>query len=149
MTVYASTLEPGGGAFDYCDLEVRGFDTELCRLVLDLARAGGFEISSDADSSAVILTDEGRQAVVWEGCRVMVCPTPEELEAALCGGFGAWQAYRDRVCGRAGERNPAEPDAAPDRGAAKASRGSRSPRRRGRGSWCTANRGRLDVRSAY
>jgi hypothetical protein len=132
VEVYASSLE-GDGPFAGCNLEVRGLDTELCRLVLDLARSGRFQIGSDADSMAVILTDEGQRAEVWDGCpRVMVCPTPEELEAALTGGFEAWQAYRDRVCGRSGERDPAERGAAPERGGTKASRGSRPPRRRGR-----------------
>jgi hypothetical protein len=132
VEVYASALEDHG-RFAGCSLEVRGFDTELCRLVLDLARAGRFEISSDADSEATILTDESQRANVWAGCpRVMVCSTPEELEAALTGGFEVWQAYRDRVCGPSGERAPAERGAAPARGGTKASRRSRPPPRRGK-----------------
>jgi hypothetical protein len=103
VEAYASELE-GRGRFNACSLEVRGMDTELCRLVLDLARAGRFTISSDADPEAEILTDETQRGEVWDGCpRVMVCRTPEELEAALNGGFETWQAYRDRVCGRPGE----------------------------------------------
>lgn len=130
VELYGSTLW-GRGKFTGGNLEVRGFDTELCRLVLDLARAGRFEISSDADSMSTIITDEGQQATPFEGGRVMVCRTAEELEAALSGGFEAWQAYRDRVCGQAGERDPAEPIAAPDRGGSKRKRSSGSPRRRG------------------
>jgi hypothetical protein len=131
VEVYASALEDKS-RFSGCSLEVRGFDTELCRLVLDLARAGGFQISSDADSEAVILTDEGQRAEASDGSlRVLVFSTPEELEAALGGGFEAWQAYRERACGRPGERNPAGPGAAPDRRGTKPSR--RSPPRRRRG----------------
>src|SRR5262245_59822275 len=109
VEAYASSLE-GRGPFTACSLEVRGFDTDLCRLVLDLARAGRFEISSDADSEAAILTDESQRAEVRAGCpRVMVCTTAEELGAALAGGFGAWQAYRDRVCGGSGEAGARSP----------------------------------------
>ena len=131
VELYGSTLW-GRGKFTGGSLEVRGFDTELCRLVLDLARAGRFEISSDADPMAIIVTDGGQQTTLFEGCRLMVCRIAEELEAALCGGFEAWQAYRDQACGQSGERNPAEPSAAPDRGGTNRKRGSRSPRRRGR-----------------
>jgi hypothetical protein len=103
VELWSTSLGGRTKPFDFCDLEVRGFDTELCRLILDLARAGGFTISSDVDSEAEILFDESQRAEVREGCpRVMVCSTPEELEAALEGGFGAWQAYRDRVCGGSG-----------------------------------------------
>ena len=131
VELYGSTLR-GRGKFTGGNLEVRGFDAELCRLVLDLARAGRFEISSDADPMAIIVTDGGQQTTLFEGCRLMVCRIAEELEAALCGGFEAWQAYRDRVCCQPGERNAAEPIAAPDRSGTSGRKGKGRQSRRGR-----------------
>lgn len=106
VELYARGLD-GDHPFDGSTLEVRGFGTELCRLVLDLARAGPFTVSHDDDPSAVILVAEEQRADlpadVAESPQLMVCPTPEALEAAIEGGFQAWRAYRDRVCGRSPE----------------------------------------------
>jgi hypothetical protein len=100
---YARGLD-GDGPFDGGNLEVRGFSTELCQLVLDLARAGPFTVSHDGDPSAFILVAEEQRAElpadVADHPQLMVCLTPEALEAALDGGFEAWRAYRDRVCDR-------------------------------------------------
>jgi hypothetical protein len=93
----------GPGPFCGGNLEVRGFSTELCRLVLDLARAGPFSISHDGDASAVILVREEQRADLpadmIDDPKLMVCRTPEELEAAIEGGFDAWREFRDRACG--------------------------------------------------
>ena len=108
---YASGLGDDSKPFDGGNLEVRGFSIELCRLVLDLARAGPFTVSHDGDASAVILIGEEQRASLpadmADDPKVMVCSTPEELEAALDGGFDAWREFRDRACGRASEGGPA------------------------------------------
>lgn len=99
VELYMSCLA-GSGPFDAGNLEIRHLDTELCRLVLDLARAGRFTISSDADPGAVILLDEEQRATLGaDPPPAMVCVSPEELEAALDGGFEAWQEYRRRATG--------------------------------------------------
>jgi hypothetical protein len=86
------------------NLEVRGFNLELCRLVLDLAQAGPFAVTHDGDASAVILVREEQRAELPAGMlddpKLMLCLTPEELEAALDGGFDAWRAFRDLACPR-------------------------------------------------
>jgi hypothetical protein len=111
---YASGLDECGEPFYGGNLEVRGFSVALCRLVLDLARAGPFAISHDGDAGATILVSEEQRASLpadmADDPRVMVCETPEELGAALEGGFEAWRAFRDRVCGRIPGGGLAEPD---------------------------------------
>jgi hypothetical protein len=100
---YASGLDDPDKPFEGGNLEVRGFSTEFCRLVLDLARAGPFTIGHDGDTDAVILVGEEQRADLpadlIDHPEIMVCTSPEALEAALSGGFEAWRTYRDRVCG--------------------------------------------------
>ncbi len=76
----------------------------MCRLILDLAGAGRFTVSHDGDTGAVILVGEEQRAALPADMQgdpnLMVCRTPEELEAAVEGGFDRWQKFRDRVCGR-------------------------------------------------
>jgi hypothetical protein len=73
------------------NLEVRGFSTKLCHLILDLAQAGPFSVSHDGDSSTVILVSESQQTELPSDMvdypKLMVYLTPEELDAALEGGF--------------------------------------------------------------
>lgn len=102
---YASKLD-ADEPFHHISLEVRGFSLDLCRLVLDLARTGRFSVSHDGDPAAVILADETHRRDLPPDVpadAVMVCDTPEELEAALDGGFDTWKAYRDRVIPNTGE----------------------------------------------
>lgn len=96
---WASGLERDNQFFGG-NLEVRGFSLEVCRLLLDLAGAGRFSISSDGNPAAVILANDAHRADLppdVPSAEVMVCNTPEELEAALDGGFESWRAYCDRV----------------------------------------------------
>jgi hypothetical protein len=106
---YASGLD-GAGPFYGGNLEVRGFSTELCALILDLARAGSFTVSHDGDSSSIILVSEAQRADlpadVAADPKLMVCSTPEELEAALEGGFDRWREFRDVACGGSPEGGP-------------------------------------------
>jgi hypothetical protein len=94
----------GGGRFVGGNLELRGFGTVLCRLILDLAKAGPFSISHDGDSGVIILVSEGQRANLPPDLandpKVMVCETAEELEAAIDGGFERWREFRDAACGR-------------------------------------------------
>ncbi len=83
VDVYADGLDTDD-VFDHANLEPSGIDSGVCRLVLDLARAGRFTIGSDADPQSVILTDEEQRSLVstdWP--RVLVCDTPDALYAAL------------------------------------------------------------------
>src|SRR5262249_179329 len=102
------------------NLEVRGFSTELCRLILDLARAGPFALTNDGDSSAVILVSEEQRADLPADMadypKLMVCRTAEELESAREGGFDRWQEFRDAACGGFPPAGSAELGAAPERG---------------------------------
>ncbi|HEY1191437.1 MAG TPA: hypothetical protein VGE74_27630 [Gemmata sp.] len=117
VELYSRGLD-GDHPFVGGSLEVRGVSTDLCRLVLDLARAGPFTVSHDGDPGAVILVTEDQRAELPDDLaahpQLMVCPTAEALEAAIVGGFEAWLAYRDRVCGRSPGALDAEPGAAPD-----------------------------------
>jgi hypothetical protein len=110
VELYSGGLD-GGRPFEGCNLEVHAFSVGLCRLVLDLARAGRLTISSDGEPDAVILTGEAQRAElpadVADHPKVMVCRTPEELEAALDGGFEKWREFRDSACGRSSEDDPA------------------------------------------
>ena len=101
VAFYASRLDDPAVLFTGGNLEVHGFSIELCRLVLDLARAGPFTISHDGDPGAIILVGEEQRADLpadmADHPQLMVCPTPEALAAALDDGFEAWRALRNRV----------------------------------------------------
>ena len=108
---YATGLDDRSTAFEGGNLEVHGFSIELCRLILDLAGAGRFTLSHDGDAGAVILVGEEQRAVLpadmQDDPKLMVCRTPEELEAAIEGGFDKWRVVRDRACGRSPDSGPA------------------------------------------
>jgi hypothetical protein len=104
---YASGLDDPSKPFLGGNLEVHGFSTELCGLVLDLARAGSFIVRHDGDASAVILVSEDQRADLpadlADQPELIVCSTPQALAAVLDSEFEKWWMVRDRACGRSPE----------------------------------------------